>query len=131
MKIKNPVVWFEIYVNDMERAKRFYETVLNTKLSELPMPELPENDADMKMFAFPMEMEGEGAAGALVKMKRIKAGGNSTIVYFGSDDCSVEENRIKDSGGKVMQGKQSIGEYGFMVLANDTEGNTFGVHSQT
>lgn len=24
----NPVGWFEIYVNDMERAKKFYETVL-------------------------------------------------------------------------------------------------------
>lgn len=130
MKIKNPVAWFEIYVNDMERAKNFYEKVFNTKLSELPMPELPDDEADMKMFAFPMEMEGEGAAGALVKMNSIKAGGNSTIVYFGSDDCSIEESRIKDAGGKVMQAKQSIGEYGFMVLANDTEGNTFGVHSQ-
>ncbi|MEO8961307.1 MAG: VOC family protein [Ginsengibacter sp.] len=130
MKIKNPVAWFEIYVNDIERAKKFYETVLNTKLSELPMPELPDNEADTKMLAFPMEMDVEGAAGALVKMSSIKAGGNSTIVYFGSDDCGIEESRIKEAGGKILQGKQSLGEFGFMVLANDTEGNTFGIHSQ-
>ena len=130
MKTKNPVAWFEIYVNDIQRAKIFYETVLNTKLSELPIPELPDNEDDMKMFAFPMKMEGEGAAGALVKMNSIKAGGNSTIVYFRSDDCNIEESRIKDAGGKVMQAKLSIGEFGFMVLANDTEGNTFGIHSE-
>jgi len=131
MKIKNPVVWFEIYVNDIERAKKFYEKVLNTKLSELPMPELPDGKNDIKMLAFPMEKEGEGAAGALVKMNGIKAGGNSTMIYFGSEDCSVEENRIENAGGKVIQSKQAIGEFGFMVLANDSEGNMFGIHSQS
>jgi predicted enzyme related to lactoylglutathione lyase len=31
----NPVVWFEIYVQDMERAKSFYEAVLAIKLRRL------------------------------------------------------------------------------------------------
>jgi len=131
MKNKNPVVWFEIYVDDLERAKIFYEKVLSTNLIELPMPELPDDEADMKMLFFPMEMEGEGASGALVKMNGVKAGGNSTMVYFGSKDCSIEESRIEDAGGDVIKPKQSIGEFGFMVLANDTEGNMFGVHSQS
>lgn len=122
----NPVVWFEIYVNDLQRAKTFYETVFKVELSELPMPE--ENE-DMQMLSFPMEMNGEGAGGALVKMKGIEAGGGNTIVYFGSDNCADEESRIEKAGGKVFQGKQSLGQYGFMVLAKDTEGNMFGVHS--
>ena len=29
----NPVGWFEIYVDNMERAKQFYETVLEKPLS--------------------------------------------------------------------------------------------------
>lgn len=127
MKTNNPVVWFEIYVNDLNRAKKFYETVLQLELSELPMPN---SDEEMQMLFFPMEMEGEGAAGALVKMQGIEAGKNSTVVYFGSDDCAVEEKRIKEAGGKVFKPKQSIGEYGFMVLGLDTEGNMFGVHSE-
>lgn len=130
MNTKNPVVWFEIYVDDMERAKKFYENVLQTQLTELPMPDTGD-DADMRMLAFPMLPEGEGAAGALVKMAGFKAGGNSTLVYFGSNDCSIEENRIEDAGGKVIQSKQSIGEFGFMVMATDTEGNMFGIHSDT
>lgn len=123
----NPVVWFEIYVNNLQRAKKFYETVLKTELSELPSPDTKD---DIKMQAFPMEMNGEGAAGALVKMEGFEAGGSGTIIYFRSDDCAIEESRIEKAGGKILQSKQSLGEYGFMVLANDTEGNMFGVHSQ-
>ena len=127
MKISNPVVWFEIYVNDLQRAKKFYETVFKTELSELPTPE---GNGSMEMQSFPMEMTGEGAAGALVKMEGFKAGGGGTIVYFRSDDCSDEESRIEKVGGKIFQSKQSLGEYGFMVLASDTEGNMFGIHSE-
>lgn len=128
MKTMNPVVWFEIYVDDLKRAQEFYEAVLNFQLTELPAPEDVEDE--MKMLAFPMEMNGEGAGGALVKMEGFKAGGNSTIVYFSSEDCAKEESRIQEAGGKIFKSKQSLGEYGFMVLAYDTEGNIFGVHSQ-
>lgn len=129
--MRNPVVWFEIYVDDMERARRFYEAVLKTKLSDFPMPDMPDGDSEMEMSAFRMEDGGEGAAGALVKMSGFKAGGNSTIVYFGSADCSVEEGRVKAAGGEVIQSKQSIGEHGFMVLASDSEGNMIGFHSES
>ena len=128
MKVNNPVVWFEIYVDDLDRAKKFYETMLAVELVDLPMP--GQDDNDTKMVAFPMHMDGEGAAGTLIKMKGIAAGGNSTIVYFGSEDCSIEESRIEAAGGKVIKSKESLGEYGFMVLASDTEGNMIGVHSQ-
>jgi len=77
-----------------------------------------------------MEMEGEGAAGALVNMEGVKAGGNSTLFYFSSEDCSIEQARIEGAGGKLIQPKQSIGEYGFMVMGSDTKGNIFGIHSQ-
>lgn len=127
MKAKNPIVWFEIYVDDMKRAQKFYEKILGTQLSELPIPDGIDND--MKMLMFPMQMEGTGASGALVKIDGFQAGDNSTIIYFESEDCAIEESRIVEAGGKVFQSKQSIGEYGFMVQAFDTEGNLFGMHS--
>ena len=129
MKAKNPVVWFEIYVDDMARARTFYETVLDLKLEPMATPDTVE--ASMEMVAFPMDMDGDGAAGALVKMEGFKAGGGGTIVYFRSDDCAVEEARIEKAGGKVFQSKQSLAEFGFMVLAADTEGNMFGIHSES
>jgi uncharacterized protein len=124
MKI-NPVVWFEIYVQDMERAKKFYETVFEAKLDKLPSP-----DPDIEMLAFPMSMEGSGAAGALTKMKGFASGRNSVLVYFSCDDCALEASRVKKAGGRLEKEKMSIGQYGFIALAIDTEGNMIGLHSE-
>jgi predicted enzyme related to lactoylglutathione lyase len=120
----NPVGWFEIYVDDIDRAKTFYETVFEVKLENLLAPD------ESQMWAFPMAQEGSGAAGSLVYMKGVKAGGNSTIVYFSSEDCSIEEARVEDAGGSVFRSKFSIGDYGFITLAFDTERNMFGIHSR-
>jgi len=118
----NPVDWFEIYVQDMTRAKRFYESVLQTRLGRIKNPE-PE------MWSFPMSTDHYGATGALVKMKGVPSGGNSTLVYFSCADCAVEAGRVTTSGGSIHKAKFSIGQYGFIVLALDTEGNMFGLHS--
>ena len=119
---KNPVGWFEIYVQDMERAQKFYETVLQLKLEKLENPLV-------EMMAFPMDTQGAGASGALAKIKGVASGGNSTLVYFMCDDCAVEGSRIAGAGGRIEHEKMDIGEYGFIVLAYDTEGNMFGLHS--
>ena len=122
----NPVVWFEIYVDDMARAQAFYQTVLDVKLEPLPTPGEMEG---FSMLAFPSDMEKNGASGTLCKMEGIKAGGGSTIVYFSCEDCAVEAGRVVAAGGKLHQDKMSIGEYGAVALAYDTEGNMFGLHS--
>ena len=125
----NPVVWFEIYVQDMSRAQKFYETVLGTSMSELPNP--TGDDLKMMMFTAPDEnaMERPGSTGALVQMAGFPSGGNSTLVYFMSEDCAVEEGRVKNAGGDVFKPKFSIGPHGFISLCTDTEGNMFGIHS--
>jgi uncharacterized protein len=122
--VMNPVGWFEIYVNDLARATRFYEAVLKKTLSKLDAP-----TNELQMMSFPMEKDASGAAGALVKMDGMKAGGNSTIVYFVTDDCAVEASRVEAAGGKIMKPKFAIGPYGFIALVFDTEGNLFGLHS--
>ena len=122
---KNPIGWFEIYVNDMARAQKFYESVLGVQLEKLGDP----SDSSIQMMAFPSDMESYGATGTLVKMEGFPSGGNSTLVYFACDDCSTEESRVAASGGKVQRPKMSIGDYGFISLAIDTEGNIFGLHS--
>ena len=122
----NPVAWFEIYVGEMERAKTFYETVLDIGLAKLNDPV----DSGIEMWSFPSNMESYGATGALVKMQGFSSGGNSTLVYFACEDCAVEESRVEKADGRIQQPKKPIGEYGFISLAIDTEGNMFGLHSQ-
>lgn len=123
MKV-NPVGWFEIYVQNMERAKVFYEAVLSTKLEKL-------NSPGIELWAFPMDMNTVGASGALVKMEGVSSGGNSTLVYFSCADCATEAARVVAAGGRVMKPKFSIGEYGFISLVFDTEDNLFGLHSMS
>jgi uncharacterized protein len=123
----NPVGWFEIYVQDMARAKTFYQAVLARPLEKLDDPN-GGNETDM--WAFPMSQEPmPGAAGALVKMKDMPSGGNSVLVYFSCADCADEASRVADAGGRLVQAKMSIGPYGFIALACDSEGNMFGLHS--
>jgi predicted enzyme related to lactoylglutathione lyase len=118
----NPVGWFEIYVDDMDRAKTFYESVLGTRLERLNTP-------DLDMWSFPSDMTSYGAPGALVRMPGFPTGRNSVLVYFSCADCAVEEKKVVEAGGRVQRPKMSIGEYGFISLVFDTEGNMFGLHS--
>jgi predicted enzyme related to lactoylglutathione lyase len=119
---KNAVGWFEIYVQDMSRAKKFYEAVFQVKLEQIdtPVPEL---------WKFPQSMTSYGASGALAHMEGLASGGNSTLVYFSCADCAEESKRVVKAGGRMQKEKMSIGEYGFIALAFDTEGNLFGLHS--
>ena len=120
--MNNPVGWFEIYVQDMARAKAFYEAVFDTTLSQLDNPEL-------EMWAFPMDMATFGASGALVRMPGFSSGSNSVLVYFKCVDCAVEADKAAKAGGTVQKPKMSIGPYGHIALVVDIEGNMIGLHS--
>jgi len=126
----NPVVHFEIYVQDMERAKGFYESVLGVKLEHMPTPT---EEMDMDMWFFPMDkdtgMSTYGAGGMLVKMEGMPSGGSGTLVYFACEDCGLQAALAAEHGGSLCKGKTSIGEHGFFSLAKDTEGNMIGFHS--
>ncbi|MBO1519655.1 VOC family protein [Oceanisphaera pacifica] len=121
----NPIVWFEIYVADMTRARTFYEAVLQITLE--PTENRAEDWPDMWMF--PGEETASGACGALVKMDGVSPGGGGTLVYFSCDDCAEQASRVQAHGGQVIREKFAIGPYGFIALAADTEGNMIGLHS--
>ncbi len=118
----NPVSWFEIYVQDMPRARKFYESTLEVKL-ELLNPATPE------LWRFPQSNTSYGSSGALAKAPGMASGGNSTLVYFFCPDCGLAAKRAAAAGGRILRDKVSIGEYGFVAHAYDTEGNLFGLHS--
>jgi predicted enzyme related to lactoylglutathione lyase len=120
----NPGGWFEIYVQDMARAKRFYESVFQVTLQKLETP-----TPGIAMWSFPAERDGYGCGGALAKMDGVPSGGCSTIVYFQCDDCAVEQERAVKAGGRVFKPKFAIGSYGHIALVVDSEGNTIGLHS--
>ncbi len=121
---RNCVGWFEIYVQDLDRAKGFYEKTFGLKLQKLESP-----GADLEMWAFPMLPERPGCPGALVKMAGKDSGPGGTILYFSCVDCSAEAARAAQSGGQIQRPKFPIGQYGFIAFVSDTEGNLIGLHS--
>ncbi len=125
---RNPVGWFEIYVSDMDRARKFYETVFGIEFEQLPMPETDE-PSGLEMIMFPGDPGQPGCCGALCKMDGCDPGGNSVLVYFSCADCGVEESRVEAAGGHVVKPKFSIGQYGDIALITDTEGNMIGLHN--
>jgi predicted enzyme related to lactoylglutathione lyase len=119
---RNPVAWFEIYVQDMERAKKFYERTFDVTFERLPSPEV-------ELWAFPMKPEAPGCAGALVKMSGKDSGSGGTIIYFPGSDCAEMATRAVKNGGRIQNEKKPIGEHGFIAHVLDTEGNLIGLHS--
>ena len=120
--MNNPVGWFEIYVQDMTRAKAFYADVFDAQFTPIETP-------GMQLFAFGMDAASYGASGALVHMPGFDASGNSVLVYFRSEDCNIEIQKAIAAGGRVQKPKTSIGPNGHIALIIDTEGNMIGLHS--
>ena len=127
MDQKNNVVgWFEIPVQNMERAMNFYQTVFGLTLERHIL-------GPLDMAWFPTVQNGAGAAGSLVHhATAYKPSTDGTLVYFTahSGDLSHELARVEGAGGKVLLGKTLIKEdIGYMALLVDTEGNRIAMHS--
>jgi len=121
----NAIGWFDIFVSDMQRAATFYQTVFQKTLEDMSDP----TDNNAQMRSFPTDMAAYGAGGALVKRAGASPGAGGTVIYFGVEDCAVEESRVSEAGGKVINPKMSIGQFGWVSLCMDTEGNMIGLSS--
>ncbi len=118
----NPVIWFELPVKDMSRAKRFYEAALDVALD-------PPIQMDQSTICFfPMEQGVPGVGGALLRNDRVDPSLQGTTVYFSVPAINPVLERINRADGKTCLPRTGIGEYGFMAHFEDTEGNRVGLH---
>lgn len=121
----NPVGWFEIPTVDYDRAIAFYEALFEVKLTRTDAPEL-------SMAMFP-HAEGYGAGGALVhNLQWYKPTLDGPLIYFTtpSGDLEADSKRVEELGGKIWVPKKHIGEHGWIVVFEDTEGNRIALHSR-
>lgn len=122
--MQNPVNWFEIPVNDMDRAKSFYEKIFGI---EIVINEL-ENSI---MGWFPFNHEAPGATGTLMKGESYIPSQAGTMVYFSVPEIDEVLELVNQTGGKVLHTKFSIGEHGFCGHFEDSEGNRIALHQGT
>ena len=122
--MKNAINWFEIPAKDFERAKTFYENVLDATFETMAM-----KDMGVTMAFFPADWE-KGIGGGIAHGPGYEPTDNGSLIYLnGGDDLSTPLSRVESAGGKVIIPKTSIGEHGFMAQFIDSEGNKVAFHS--
>jgi len=113
--------WFEIPVTDMDRAKKFYETIFDTSIHVMEHGEL-------KMGIFP---HGDVGCALCLHPEFYRPGKDGPLIYMDADpDLQVVQDRVEAAGGKVLIPKKRISpEHGNMCVFIDSEGNRLALHS--
>jgi len=120
--MSNVLNWFEIPTIDLERAARFYETVLGVSLKR-------EDFGGTPMAMFPYTQGGNG--GTLVHDVHRKPSPDGALIYLnahGQLDACIQ--RVTKAGGAVIAPKTDIGDPGYIAVFRDTEGNTVALHQE-
>ena len=122
---KNPIGWVEIPVTDLDRAEKFYKDYFGFELAR---------QSEMNGFTmswFPMDMEGYGSAGTLMKGEGYVPSHDGPVVYFTAPEGTVEKALIKaqEQGITVILPKMNIGEHGYIAFIEDSEGNRIAIHA--
>ena len=116
----NAISWFEIPCKDLDRAERFYNTLLGKPLARVVYDGAP-------MSVFPYE-QGRGVGGCLLTAPHHKPAADGVRVYLAVTDLDAVLARAKSAGGEVVLPRTAIGEHGFIGHVRDSEGNVLGLH---
>ncbi|MCE2993683.1 MAG: VOC family protein [Alphaproteobacteria bacterium] len=117
---KNPGIYFEIPVTDMQRAKAFYEAVFEYDF-------VLENIHGNEMAFLPFKEEATGITGALTKGETYKPSHDGSLIYLSVDDINKIISLTIKHGGKKLFPRTQANEYGFVAEIEDSEGNRIGL----
>lgn len=124
-QFENTITWFDIPVTDIQRARIFYETILDTELQMITFPN------GLKIAIFPSAENSVTGALAEHKDHYFPSVSGSLVYLNGDPDLQVILDRVKKAGGEILLPKSLISEHwGFMALLLDSEGNRVALHSK-
>lgn len=124
----NIITWFEIPVSDIDRAKKFYETILDIEM-------IKSADGDNESVFFPynpnvIQATSGRVTGVLSKSERNSPSSQGTIIYINaSPSIQTVLDKVVKEGGKIITPKMQIPP-GFIAIIMDTEGNKVGLHAE-
>ncbi len=123
------VTHFEIQADDIERVKKFYETVLGWKINQA----MKKEEGGMDYWMMITGESGPGINGGMYR--RPKEGEGEKFYLY---DCTVDVpdidkaiEAVKVNGGTIARDKSEISGVGWFAGAKDTEGNRFGLMQPT
>ncbi len=125
--MKNAINWFEIPVSNFDRAKKFYETILETEMYEFDL-----GSPEHKLAFFPSEADKQSVGGGIMSGPGYEPSEKGALIYLNAgDDLSGPLSLVEKAGGKIHMPKTIIGDghNGYMAVINDTEGNKIALHS--
>ncbi|AQX85801.1 VOC family protein [Elizabethkingia bruuniana] len=108
MSKTNPVVYFEIPVNDLQRAVKFYSAIFNFTFEKEIMD-------GYEMAFFPFTESKSGVTGALVKGDVYKPTKNGVILYFKTDNIENTLKKVLENSGSILYPKTLNEKFGFAV----------------
>ncbi|MFH0849008.1 MAG: VOC family protein [archaeon] len=117
------IVHFEIPADNLVRAKKFYSTVFDWKINEIPeMDYILVNTVETDEKGMPKEL-GAINGGMLTRQEPVK----SPVITISVESIDQAAQTIEKNGGKMIRPKMSVGNMGFAAYFKDTEGNVIGL----
>lgn len=115
------VSWFDMPVEDLERAIAFYSAVLDC--------EIMREDATSGTIGVISHMDGE-IAGSLFKKEGYPPSAQGALIYLNVNGRLANAVlQVKEKGGHILREVHAISPWGYRALVLDSEGNRIALHS--
>ena len=122
MSLKNPIGWFEITVNDFDKAKNFYTELFGWEFR------LSQGSKSLYWNIYTGE---DTIGGGLLKKTKPEQNGQAVILYVEVDDIEASLNKSVTLGGRIEKPKTLISETaGYFGLLQDPDKNVIGLWSK-
>ena len=126
----NVITWFEIPVNNTDRAKKFYETILDI---EMVTKQIPQTGEELTFFPYDpaiVQATSGRITGVLSKSPKSQPGDKGTIVYINAyPEIQKVLDKVEKAGGKILVPRTQMNA-GYIAVILDTEGNRVGLHAE-
>ena len=110
------IVHFEIPSDNVERAKKFYNSLFDWKMEKVPGP------MEYWMFRTVNDKGQETIGGGILKRQHTDQGITN---FVGVDSVTEYARKVEALGGKVKVPKTEVPGFGWFAMCTDTENNTF------
>jgi predicted enzyme related to lactoylglutathione lyase len=114
---------FEIPVDDVDRAQKFYEDVFSWNMQKWSNPTDPSQE--YFMFETSDESGNKGIGGGLMKRQSPQQTVTNYVTVSSIDEYT---SKVEQSGGKIIMPKTEIPDMGYIVVFMDTENNMLGLY---
>ncbi len=108
----NPFVHVELNTSDVDKAKKFYSSLFDWKLKDVPMG---------PGASYTLLEVGEGTGGGMLK-NPMPGTPSHWMAYVNVDDVDAATKKAKGLGAKVMKEKTEVPGFGWFSMIIDPTG---------